>query len=216
MNLPEQLLLKQMELGPLNNFLYFLGDKNTNQIAVIDPAWDVDYLSHEITKNGFQVQSVFLTHAHPDHVNGLDEFLSRYDVPAYLSKHEYSGYRPHHPNIKDIDDGDQLSIGTMNFDVFATPGHSPGCVSFCYQNVAITGDCIFIDGCGRCDLPGSDPAQQYHTLYNVIMNWPDDTLLFTGHNYGPKAVDTLAAQKQTNPYLTCHSKEEFLQARMGL
>ena len=85
-----------------------------------------------------------------------------------------------------------------------------------YKNVAITGDTIFIDGCGRCDLPGGSAKKMYESLYNILMKLPDETLLYTGHNYGPKPFATLASQKKSNPYLRCTSMEEFLQERMGL
>ena len=75
--LPQNLILQQMELGPLQNFLYFLGDKRSKEIAVVDPAWDVDYLCTEAEKKGYRVTSILLTHGHSDHVNGLDAILDR-------------------------------------------------------------------------------------------------------------------------------------------
>jgi glyoxylase-like metal-dependent hydrolase (beta-lactamase superfamily II) len=216
MNIPEEIILKQMEIGPLQNFIYFVGDSQSKEIAVIDPAWDVDFLCREIKKNQYKVVSVFLTHAHPDHVNGLTEFLKNYDVPAYLSQHEFPIFKPRHKNIIEIDDKAQLKVGKLTFEVLWTPGHSPGCQCFRYKDVLITGDAIFIDGCGRCDLPGSNVKAMYNSLYHVINKLPDATLLFTGHNYGPATYATLASQKRTNPYLQCSSLEEFAQERLGI
>lgn len=216
MTLPEELILQQILLGPLDNFLYFIGDKNSKEIAVVDPAWDVAYLSREIKKNAFKVVGVFLTHGHPDHVNGLEEFLSHFDVPAYVSRHEFPLFKPKHKNIVEIDDKARLKVGNLEIDVIWTPGHSPGCQSFRYKNVLITGDAIFIDGCGRCDLPGSNIKQMYNTLFHILLALPDDTLLFTGHDYGPTPYDTIGSQKKTNPYLQCSSFEEFARERMGI
>jgi len=216
MNIPKELILEQMELGPIGNFLYFIGDAATKEVAVVDPAWDVDFLCSEAEKKGYKIVAVFLTHAHPDHVNGLEEMLSRHDVPAYISKHEYPMYMPKHKNLIEIENGHKLKIGNVEFNTLHTPGHSPGCQCFLYKNVLITGDLIFIDGCGRCDLPGSNPKAQYDSLAHVLMKLPNETLLFTGHNYGPKPVDTLGEQKKTNPYLTCKDEEEFLVHRMGI
>ena len=195
---PDNLILKQMEIGPLQNFEYFIGDAASKEIAIVDPAWDVSFLCDEIKKNGFKVVSVFLTHGHTDHVNGLNETLNHFDVPAYISRHEAEFYKPKHKNLKETDNGTRLKIGKIEFQCIWTPGHSPGCQSFLYENVLIAGDTIFIDGCGRCDLPGSDPKAQYNSLYNVIMKLPDDTLLFTGHNYGPAPYASLGEQKRTN------------------
>jgi glyoxylase-like metal-dependent hydrolase (beta-lactamase superfamily II) len=213
---PQELILKQMELGPMENFQYFLGDARSKEIAVVDPAWDVDYLCGEAEKNGYRVSLILLTHGHPDHVNGLKEILARHDVPAYISRHEASFLKPKHKNIVEVEDRQKIRIGGIEIECLLTPGHTPGCQCFKYKDVLISGDTLFIDGCGRCDLPGSDPQQMYHSLYNVISRLPDDTVIYPGHNYGPAPSATLGSQKKTNPYLTCAGIEEFLSERMGL
>jgi glyoxylase-like metal-dependent hydrolase (beta-lactamase superfamily II) len=216
MELPENLILAQIELGPLQNFLYFVGDSRTNEIAVVDPAWDVEFLCQEADKAGYKITKILLTHGHPDHVNGLDEILNIYDVPAYISEKEAPFLTPQHKNIQKIKDGDIIKVGDIPFHCILVPGHTPGCIAFKYEDVLITGDAIFIDGCGRCDLPGGDARVMYNSLYKIIMKLPDTTILFTGHNYGPIPYDTLGSQKETNPYLTCSSEQEFLQQRMGI
>ena len=215
-DLPENLILKQMEVGPAGNFIYFIGDARTKEIAVVDPAWDADFLSSEAEKNGFKITAVLLTHGHPDHVNGLSELLSKHDVPAYISKHEPPFYKPSHDNIVEVEDHQKIMIGGIEIECIWTPGHTPGGQCFKYDNVLITGDTLFIDGCGRCDLPGGDAKVMYETLYTIIMALPDETLLYTGHQYGPASVATLGSQKETNPYLLCSSMKEFLQERMGI
>ena len=215
-NLPDNLILKQMEVGPADNFIYFIGDAQTKEIAVVDPAWDVDFLCSEAEKENFTITCILLTHGHPDHVNGLDEILSRYNVPAYISKHEAPYYKPQHKNIIEVEDGQRIKIGAIEIECIWTPGHTPGGHCLKYEYVLITGDTIFIDGCGRCDLPGGDAKKMYDSLYDILMKMPDETLLYVGHNYGPTSVATLGSQKKTNPYLLCHSKKEFLQQRMGI
>jgi hydroxyacylglutathione hydrolase len=215
-NVPKELILHQMELGPIANYLYFIGDANTNEIAIIDPAWDVSFLCEEAKKHGYTITSIFLTHGHPDHVNGLDEILESYDVPVYISKYEAPFLMPNHKNIIQIENGDVLKVGNLEFETILMPGHTPGCQSFKYKDVLIAGDALFIDGCGRCDLPGGDPRVQYNTLSTILMKLPDSTIIFPGHNYGPAPFATLSDQKQTNPYLTCTSEREFLVTRMGV
>jgi len=216
MDLPKNVIFKQMELGPMENFLYFVGDAEAKEIAVVGPAWDVDFLCKEAEKNGYKITSILLTHGHMDHVNGLEEILSRYDVPAYMSKSESDLYKPKHKNLIEVDDRQKLKVGSIEFECLLTPGHSPGCQCFLHENILIAGDAIFIDGCGRCDLPGSDPKEMYKSLYNVVMKLPDTTVIYPGHNYGPSPYATLASQKKTNPYLLCKSMDEFLQQRMGI
>jgi hydroxyacylglutathione hydrolase len=215
-SLPDNLILKQMEVGPMENFLYFIGDARTREIAVVDPAWDVDYLCSQADKDGQCITAILLTHGHSDHVNGLEAILSRHDVPAYISAHEAALYKPRHKNIVEVEDRQKIKIGGITVECLLTPGHTPGSQCFRHENVLITGDTVFIDGCGRCDLPGGSAKDMYSSLYTVLMRLPDETLLYTGHNYGPTAFATLGQQKKTNPYFLCGSLEEFLQERMGI
>ena len=216
MKLPANLILKQFELGPLQNFLYFLGDERTKEIAIIDPAWDVPFLIKEAQREGLKITQVFLTHGHPDHVNGLGELLKKFDVPVYISKHELQLFKPACKNLTEIEKGAVLKVGQISFKTILTPGHSPGCQCFMYENILIAGDTIFIDGCGRCDLPGSDPRMMYKSLYETIRKLPDETLIFPGHNYGPAPYDTVGHQKKTNPYLQSKDINDFLASRMGM
>ena len=214
-----KLLIQQYEIGPLNNFLYLLGDPATKEMAIVDPAWDVPFLCKEAARLGYKITQVLLTHAHPDHVNGLAELLSRQQVPVYISKHEAKFLTDRLGKLIGIEDRAKLKIGNIGLEALHAPGHTPGCQCFYFQEAdaprLIAGDVLFIDGCGRCDLPGGDPRAMYKSLTNVILKLPDETIIYPGHNYGPVPTDTLAGQKQTNPYLQCASMEDFLGERMG-
>jgi len=211
-----KLFIQQYEIGPLNNFLYLLGDPQTREMAIVDPAWDVDFLCQEAKRLDYKITKVFLTHAHPDHVNGLDKLLSMHQVPVHISKHELPALRPRVQGLVDVTQKDKLSVGKISFDILHTPGHTPGCQCFLSAGQLISGDTLFIDGCGRCDLPGSDPKAMYNSLYNILMKLPDETVVYPGHHYGPTPTDTMGRQKQTNPYLQCNNLKEFLVERMGL
>lgn len=212
-----KLLIQQYEIGPLNNFLYLLGDPATKEMTIVDPAWDVAFLLQEAKKLDYTITQVFLTHAHPDHVNGLADVLARHKVPVIISKHESNSLTLGLPGaLTAVEDKAKVKVGSIEFDVLHAPGHTPGCQIFLAQGQAICGDVLFIDGCGRCDLPGGDARVMYKTLTNVVKKLPDDTVVYPGHNYGPTPTDTIAGQKKTNPYLQCDTMEEFLGERMGI
>jgi glyoxylase-like metal-dependent hydrolase (beta-lactamase superfamily II) len=211
-----ELILKQIETGPMQNFIYFIGDATLKEVAVVDPAWDVAAIRHEAQNHGWQITKILLTHGHPDHVNGIKELQKTHDVPVFLSKHEANYYVPPCRHLHRVEDAAEILIGGLTITCLHTPGHTPGGQCFRYQDILITGDTLFIDGCGRCDLPGGDAQAMYHSLFDVISKLPDHTVIYPGHNYGSSVSATLASQKQTNPYLTTASKQDFLRQRMGI
>ncbi|MEM7128977.1 MAG: MBL fold metallo-hydrolase [Chloroflexota bacterium] len=212
---PKDVLIHQAEIGPAENFIYFVGDPGTRQMAIVDPAWDVPQIRQTAAKLGYEIQAIWLTHGHHDHTNGVAELLESHPVPVYISRHEAPKFRPDVAGIKELEDGDNLQIGNMAFQVIHTPGHSPGGQCFLYGSQLIAGDTVFIDGCGRCDLPDSDVKAMYNSIHHRVMKLPDETIIYPGHNYGPKPSDTLANQKQSNRFMLATTEERFIKERLG-
>ncbi|MCB9137276.1 MAG: MBL fold metallo-hydrolase [Caldilineaceae bacterium] len=220
MNPPHTLYVKQMQLGHMDNFVYLLGDTGGNGAVVVDPAWNVGEILNQLEFHNAALQAVWLTHGHYDHTDGVTELAQAAGVPVYLPRLTPAEWRRDEWRDADIsliefDDGDELSVGALTFRVLATPGHSPDGSCFLHRNHLFTGDTLFIDGCGRCDLPASDVEAMYHSLHDVIIPLPDNTLIYPGHDYGRLTVDTLGNQKRTNPFLNAESKKQFVQRRMG-
>ena len=210
------LYLHQAQIGPMDNFVYILADLNTRQCAVVDPAWDVDYFITHIRAQEYELESIFLTHGHGDHVNGIDDILKFKQVPIYLSSLCF--YRPaSHVTIKHTNMSPKttsttpsntkntpyptLSLGNLNLTVIPTPGHSPGGQCFLFNKTLIAGDTIFIDGCGNCHSPGANVTSLYNSI-QTIKTLGDDIIIYPGHDYGPTPTDTIGNQKKTNPYFT--------------
>jgi len=209
-------IIKQMEVGPMQNYVYFIGDRSTSEVAVVDPAWDIPFLRQEAEKDDLKIVAVFLTHGHYDHTDGVNELLALYDVPVYISENEAEIYLPECRNLTKTKNHQKIKIGKVDIECIFTPGHTPGCQCFYVPGHLITGDTLFVDGCGRCDLPGGDPSAMYDSLYNVIGKLPDDTIIYPGHFYGRTQTATLKEQKKTNPFLASSSQKDFLSRRMGL
>jgi len=209
------LLVHQMSIGPADNFIYLIGDTETKEMASVDPAWDVPFILAEAERLGYTITSVLLTHGHGDHTNGLTELLESHPVPVYISRNEAAQFRPDVDGMIDLDDGDSVTLGSLILQVIHTPGHSPGGLCFLYKDQILVGDTLFIDGCGRCDLPGSDVEAMYHSIHKKLMPLPDNTRIYVGHNYGPAPVDTIGGQKKTNRFMLASTKEAFIKERMG-
>ena len=210
------LYLKQMELGPMENFVYLVGDKNSREVLVVDPAWQVDTILKAARAEDLTIKGVLVSHFHFDHTNGIEELLESVDCPVYVNKKDASSMEYSHGNIKHVDDGHRVKVGEIEITLIHTPGHTPGSQCFHVQDRLISGDTLFIGACGRCDLPGGNAKEMYDTLTQRLMKFDDSTILCPGHNYAEKPTATMGEQKKTNPYLLCDSLENFLKFRTGV
>ena len=195
------LYLRQMKLGPMENFVYLLGDKTAKEVAIVDPGWEADSIIEAVENENFKVKCILLTHGHYDHVHAIPELLKRYNVPVYISEDESKMYQPEAKNIHLLKDREIFKIGSLEILCISTPGHTPGGMCFLAEGHLLSGDTLFIDGCGRYDLPGGDGETLMASLQKRIMPLPDETIIYPGHQYHPRPYDTLKNQKTTNPYM---------------
>jgi glyoxylase-like metal-dependent hydrolase (beta-lactamase superfamily II) len=199
----------------MGNLIYFLGDKSTNKVAVVDPAWNIPLIIQEAKKSKLEIVCGLLTHGHYDHSDGAKDLVRELNIPVYISEKEIKMYLPECPNLKTTKDHEKITIGNIEIECLHTPGHTPGCQCFFLKGHLITGDTLFVNACGRCDLPGGSPKMMYNTLYHVLSQLPDDTIIYPGHAYGPRLSSTLGQERKTNPYLSCLDEKDFLKNRMG-
>ena len=206
--------LKQIEVGPMQNFVYFIGDPNTREALVVDPAWEVDTILKTADDEDYKIKGALITHTHFDHVNGLEELLQKTDGTVYINKNEAEFLKGMKGNIKKMEGGDKLKIGTVEISFLHTPGHTPGSQCFLINQNLISGDTLFINACGRCDLPGGNAEQMYQSL-KTLSELNEKTVLYPGHNYAENPTSTIGSEKKYNPYLQTTNLNQFLKYRMG-
>jgi hydroxyacylglutathione hydrolase len=211
-----ELYLKQMELGPMENFVYLVGDKATREVMVVDPAWQVDTVIRVAKEEDLKIVGALVSHYHFDHTNGIEELLEALNVPVYVNKDDVPYMAVSPDMLKAVDAGQKVIAGGVEIEMVHTPGHTPGSQCFHVRGHLISGDTLFIGACGRTDLPGGDAKEMYYSLTQKLMKFDDATVLCPGHNYSDKPTSTMGDQKKKNPYLMCDSLENFLRFRTGV
>ena len=209
------LYLKQMENGPMENFVYLVGSKDAREVFVVDPAWQVDTVLRVAKEEDLKIVGALVSHYHFDHTNGIEELLGALNVPIYVNKKDVPYLAVPGSLVKAVDAGTKVKAGNVEIEMVHTPGHTPGSQCFHVRGHLISGDTLFINACGRTDLPGGDAKELYHSL-NKLKKFGDATVLCPGHNYASKSMVSLGEQKKTNPYLLCDSIENFLRFRTGV
>jgi glyoxylase-like metal-dependent hydrolase (beta-lactamase superfamily II) len=206
------------------NFAYALGDAATHEAVLVDPAYDVAGLLSLLAADDMRCVGVIATHYHADHVGGrlfgyelegIAAVLETLDVPIHVQGDE----KPWIERTTGVSDalvahggGDVVEVGTIELELLHTPGHTPGSQCVLAAGRLITGDTLFLDGCGRTDLPGSDPAAMYETLTARLSAIPGATIVCPGHQYSPEAELPMAAVRARNAVLEPRSPDEWFAA----
>jgi glyoxylase-like metal-dependent hydrolase (beta-lactamase superfamily II) len=218
-----KIFFKQLELGPMQNFVYFIGDPETRSLAVVDPAWDPEAILEVARRHDLEITHLLVTHFHPDHLGGhmmgmsvrgaTDLLAAGVKAKVYIHKEEgpYVGRVTElsSSDLKTVEGGDEVRVGNVPVRFLHTPGHTPGSQCFLVGNALVSGDTLFIGSCGRVDLPGSDPKKMYESLQH-LGDLPETTELYPGHNYSSEKVSTIGEQKRRNPFLRFRNVQDFL------
>ena len=168
------------------------------------------------------VTGVLATHYHPDHVGGsmmghtiegVARLLERVNCPIHVQDDE-APWVARTTGIAEgelvaHEPGDRVAVGSIEIELVHTPGHTPGSQCFLVDGRLVSGDTLFLDGCGRTDLPGSDPAQMYDSLQRLA-KLPDDTIVYPGHRYALPSSATMTAIREQNYVYRPASREQWL------
>jgi len=205
------------------NFVYLIGDTQTRECIIVDPAYAVHEIAEIVETDDMNLVGALGTHYHPDHVGGkmmgwniegISSLLERNEVPIHIQKSEMewvtktTGVSSTH--LTAHEGGDVVQVGEIAITLLHTPGHTPGSQCFLVDGKLVSGDTLFLEGCGRTDLPGSNPEDMYDSL-NMLATLPNDTIVYPGHRYSDPAFLAMGQVRETNYVFKPTSKEGWLQ-----
>ena len=210
--------VRQLKLGPMENFVYLIGAEDSAETAIVDAAWDVDAAFRAAEEDGRKVTHALVSHHHFDHVNGLPEVLASGGVRVHAHAADVPKLAPElQSEVTPVRGGDVVEVGPLRIRALHTPGHTPG--STCWQvegpaGGIFSGDTVFVNACGRCDLAGGDPEQMFQSLRRISELEPA-IKLYPGHDYGDVPVSSVGREREKNPYFALlGSLPQFVAYRM--
>ena len=197
---------RQMFDSVSRTYTYLIADTDTGDAALIDPVLGevVLYLGL-LEERQLRLAWVLETHVHADHVTAAAALRSRTGARIVFGRDS---------SVEGADllvaDKDDVPLGRDMVRVIATPGHSPGSVSYLWRDRVFTGDSLLIHGCGRTDLPGGDAGQLFDSLMRKLLSLPDETLVYPGHDYQGRWVSCMAEERASNSQLSGRTRDEFV------
>ena len=203
-----------LPVGVLQCNCSIFGDEESREAIVVDPGDDIAQIEQVLAQHDLKVKAIVITHAHIDHIGGAAKLKKSTGAPVYMNEADQELYDHldvqaswvgmRNPERTTIDtaaaDGTTLSLGTAEFHVLHTPGHTQGSVSLWIpaENKVVAGDTLFRDSIGRTDLPGGDYKKILASIHTKLMALPEEAVVICGH--GPQT--TIGREKERNPFLT--------------
>ncbi|WP_319524861.1 MBL fold metallo-hydrolase [uncultured Desulfosarcina sp.] len=213
-----------MPLGPFQVFTYILSCRKTGDGAIIDPAGVPPAIFAALARENVTPLLILNTHGHPDHVLANAALKTELDIPVWMHADD-NGLYADAPDVADLEqktgltvdtmadhlfsDGERIPLGETEIRVLHTPGHTPGSCCFLVDGHLFTGDTLFVGDVGRTDLKGGSLDQLIHSIETKLLDLPENTCIWPGHDYNidasipqGQAPSTLGKEKEENPYIT--------------
>ncbi|MEK8031157.1 MBL fold metallo-hydrolase [Ideonella sp. DXS29W] len=193
-----------------STYTYLLACERTREAVLIDPV--LEQCERDValmTELGVRPRWLLDTHVHADHVTGVTAIKAACESASAATTAvglacDAIGYE------RALSHGDRLAFGDEHLDVIATPGHTPGSMSFLWRDRLFTGDALLIGGCGRTDFQGGDAGQLYDAVTRHLFALPGETLVYPGHDYKGRRVSCIAEERDTNARLAGKTRDEFI------
>lgn len=193
----------------MQNFVYLIGSPRTHEAVVVDPGWEAERIFKTAQAECYTITAILLTHTHFDHIGAIKALLNKAKAKVYVHKREQEFLPGMKGELVPVEAGQRLQIGDLTLTCLHTPGHSPGSQCFLLEDKLISGDTLFIQACGRCDLPGGNAEELYHSLV-TLSKLASNTVLLPGHNYAAQPTSTIGEERAQNPFLQAQSLRDFL------
>jgi glyoxylase-like metal-dependent hydrolase (beta-lactamase superfamily II) len=188
------MIIKQINSGNMDNFCYLIGCETTRKALVIDPGNDVKQIVSAADSEGLEIVTILNTHGHGDHTAGNSELKDLTGAKIVIHALDADRYPGADVQLKEKKN---LPLGELTIDVIHTPGHTPGGICLHVQGNLFTGDTLFVGDSGRTDLHGGHRPTLGQSIRR-LMELPDDTVIWPGHNYGPTPSSTIGWEKRNN------------------
>jgi glyoxylase-like metal-dependent hydrolase (beta-lactamase superfamily II) len=205
------MIIENIVVGSYMVNCYLTGDSDSSEIIIIDPGFSPDQIIDTIESKGFKPVGIVLTHGHGDHIGAVEELIAKYSIPLYVHKFDDELIRGGASSFtkmmfgreiilnadKYLEEGDIVTVGKMQYKVLHTPGHTPGGICLVCEDAIFSGDTLFRGSIGRTDFPGGSYEQIINSIKTKILQYPDDTKVYPGHN----TSSTIGYEKKNNPFL---------------
>lgn len=207
------MLFKQLFDQDTWTYTYLIADPITKEAVLIDPVnTHLDNYIQLLAEHDLQLKYSLETHVHADHITAGGLLRQRLGSETAVS--QLCGAQTADIQIKD---GDIFEFGEgEQIKVIATPGHTPGSISFLWRDRLFSGDALFIGGCGRTDFQGGDAGALYDCITQRLFTLPDETLVYPGHDYQQRWVSSIMQERTTNPRLAGKTREQFIDIMANL